>query len=419
VLVLRRRVHQQTEQIREQLKNEEAALEKEKAARLDALLVRTSKLESLGVLAGGIAHDFNNLLTVIMGNLSLAKMDRRCELETRQCLIESERAAVRARDLTLQLLTFAKGGAPVRAATLLPEIVREAAKFALHGSKVSSEFDIAPDLWPADVDRGQIVQVVHNITINAVHAMPKGGVIHLQLRNDEVAAEGRPGLAPGRYLKLSITDTGTGINPESLARIFEPYFTTKDHGSGLGLTTVYSIVKRHQGHVEVESKVGHGTTFHVWLPAAERAPAAESAPAAPAAPPEPPPRQTGRVLFMDDEAPIRQMATSLLGRMGLDVKAVDDGSAVVLEYAAARNAGQPYDLVILDLTVPGGMGGAKAMERLLQMDPQVHAVVSSGYSNDPILANYRAHGFRGIVPKPYVADDVARVVSAVLHGNEP
>jgi signal transduction histidine kinase/CheY-like chemotaxis protein len=405
VFVLRRRVQQQTDLIREQL-------EKEKAARLDAALARTSKLESLGVLAGGIAHDFNNLLTVVMGNLSLAKLDTQCEAETRQYLTEGERAAMRARDLTQQLLTFAKGGEPVREAALLEDIVREATNFALHGSKVSCEFEIDPDLWPANVDRGQIAQVVHNVIINANHAMPQGGVIRIVLRNDSITVEGRPGLAPGRYLKLSVADTGSGISAENLARVFEPYFTTKSQGSGLGLTTAYSIVKKHQGHIEVESKIGKGTVFHIWLPAAERPPALV------AAEQDPRPQRAGRILFMDDEPQIRQMAVQLLQRMGLQVTAVDDGSAVVLEYVAARDEGRPYDLVILDLTVPGGMGGAKAMEKLRHIDPHVRAIVSSGYSSDPVLANYRAHGFCGIIPKPYVVSEVAKAIDAVLHTRE-
>jgi len=205
-----------------------------------------------------------------------------------------------------------------------------------------------------------------------------------------------------------VSDTGSGIAPEIVSRIFEPYFTTKRHGSGLGLATVYSIVKKHQGHIEVESTVGQGTTLHVWLPAAERPPEPVATEAGPLR------AQTGRVLFMDDEAQIRDMAITLLQRMGLEVTAVDDGSAVVIEYVAAREAGRSYDLVMLDLTVPGGMGGAKAMEKLRQIDPQVRAIVSSGYSSDPVLANHRAHGFSGIVPKPYVVGEMAEVIDRVL-----
>jgi CheY-like chemotaxis protein len=296
----------------------------------------------------------------------------------------------------------------VRTAVALPDIVREAAEFTLHGSKVRCLFDIAADLWPADVDKGQIGQVVQNIVINAVQAMPEGGALHIALRNAAVAAGDLPALAAGRYLKLSLADTGTGIRSEHLARIFDPYFTTKQQGSGLGLATVYSVVKKHQGHIEVESELGRGTTFHIWLPAAQRPPEA-AAPARPRLL-----HRTGRILFMDDEEPICRLATALLERIGYEANVVGDGSEVVREYGAARTAGRPYDAVILDLTVPGGMGGLEAMEALRKLDPEVRAIVSSGYSSDPVLANYRVHGFLGMVAKPYKITDLAKTIQTVL-----
>lgn len=402
VVALRRRVQRQTELIRAQIENE-------KAARLEAALSRASKLESLGLLAGGIAHDFNNLLTVVIGNLSLARLAGNLDPDTQHCLSESERAATRAKDLTQQLLTFAKGGEPIRKSTDLTEVVREATQFALHGAKVRCEFEIAPDLWPADVDPGQIGQVVNNLIINATQAMPGGGLVRIEMSN-EVIQESRQGLGSGRYLKTRFIDNGSGISPENLPRIFEPYFTTKQQGSGLGLATVYSIIKRHRGHVEVTSEIGVGTTFCVWLPAATEAPDL-TAPKRDQAP-----AKTGRVLFMDDEEAIRMVAAAVLKRQGLEVTAVGDGAAVVREFQAARAAGRPFDLVILDLTVPGGMGGAEAMEKLRQLDPQVRAIVASGYSSDPVMANYQAHGFRGRVPKPYQASDLMSAVDAVLHG---
>jgi signal transduction histidine kinase/CheY-like chemotaxis protein len=406
VVALRRRVREQTGVIHEQF-------QKEKAARLEAALARASKLESLGVLAGGIAHDFNNLLTVILGNVSLAKLDARIESETVHCLTESERAALRARDLTQQLLTFAKGGEPMRAATRLPDVVRESAQFALHGSKVRCEFEIPPDLWPADVDKGQIGQVVHNIILNASQAMPQGGLINITLRNEEMA-ENRHSLKPGRYVKVTVADSGSGIAPDLLPRIFEPYFTTKKQGSGLGLATVHSIVKKHDGTVEVSSKLGHGTTISVWVPAAASTPPSSVERVAID------PKQSGRILLMDDEATIRQLGSAVLRRIGFNVTTVTDGAAVISEYSAAFAAGRSFDLVILDLTVPGGTGGAEAMEKLREMDPSVCAIVSSGYSSDPVMANYRAYGFRGRVPKPYAANDLAQVVNSVLQErNEP
>ncbi len=401
VVTLRRRVRQQTEQIREQLQKE---------TRLEAELQRSSRLESLGILAGGIAHDFNNVLTVIMGNLALAKLDSSDLPVVGRWLSAAEQGVMRARDLTLQLLTFAKGGDPVRKAVALAEIVREAAEFALHGSKARCEFRFADDVWPADVDKGQIGQVVQNIIINALQAMPDGGIIRLTLQNAEVTAGSLPGLAAGRFLKLSIADNGQGINPEHLPRIFDPYFTTKQQGSGLGLATVYSIVNKHLGRIEVHSKLGEGTTFDVWLPAAHRPPD-------PAVPPDSMPvRQHGRVLVMDDEQTIRESATALLERVGLETQAVGDGTAVLREYALAKEAGRPFDVVILDLTVPGGMGGLETIEKLRQMDPQVRAIVSSGYSRDPVLAQYQAHGFLGMVPKPYDLHELVKVVHTVMQG---
>ena len=377
-------------------------------SRLEAELLRSSKLESVGILAGGIAHDFNNILTVVMGNVTLAMLDSGVMAAAGRWLEEAERGVMRARDLTQQLLTFAKGGEPVRKAVQLPEIVREAAEFALHGSKVRSEFEIEPHLWPADVDKAQIGQVVHNLVINAVQAMPEGGVVKIALRNDHIAAESPRPLQLGSYLRLTISDSGMGIRAEHLSRIFDPYFTTKQAGSGLGLATVYSVVRRHQGHIDVDSELGKGTTFRIWLPAAPDAQPIEKAPPAQVEP------LAGRVLFMDDEEVICGLAETLLGRLGLEVMTVRDGRQALDAYVSAREEKRPFDLVIMDLTIPGGMGGAATMKALLEIDPQVRAIVSSGYSSDPVLSNYRAHGFRGMVPKPYKLADLARTIATVL-----
>jgi PAS domain S-box-containing protein len=376
--------------------------------RFDAEMLRASKLESVGLLAGGIAHDFNNLLAIVMGNLTLALLDEKTRSAGERWLREAERGTARARDLTQQLLTFAKGGEPVRSAVLLSDVVREAAEFALHGTAVRCEFEFAADGRPADADKSQIGQIVHNLVINAVQAMPHGGVIRLALQNETVASGARPPLAAGNYLRLEITDTGAGIAPENLPRIFEPFFTTKELGTGLGLATVYSVVQKHHGHITVESELGRGTTFRIWLPAAEAAPTPTKASAWPFE------KLRGRVLFMDDEAPIRAMTHALLERLGLDVTLATNGHEAVQHFMQARASGQPFDVVIMDLTVPGGMGGAAAMGEILKLDPGARGIVSSGYSSDPIMANHRAHGFRGSVPKPYKVADFARTLREVM-----
>ena len=400
VASLRRRVQRQTAQILRQLAREK---------RLEEELQQASKLESLGLLAGGIAHDFNNLLTAVMGNLSLARMGPPIDAETRQHLGEAEKATLRARDLTQQLLTFARGGAPVRSAVMLPDVVREVAQFTLRGANVRCEFDFDPGLWPADVDRGQISQVVQNIVLNSVQAMPGGGVIRIRLRNEEVGNEAGGLLAPGRYLRLTIADNGPGIPAEHLPRVFDPYFTTKQHGHGIGLATVFSIVRKHRGHVSVESEVGKGATFHILLPAAgERAPSAH--PFTQSRLPE----LTGSVLIMDDEESIRRLAASMCQRLRLKATVVADGAEAVAEYTRARQAGTPYDLVILDLTVPGGIGGQQAMQELRRVDPGVRAVVSSGYANEQVLADPEAYGFSGVVAKPYELSALARVLGSLL-----
>jgi PAS domain S-box-containing protein len=377
-------------------------------ARFETEILRASKLESVGLLAGGIAHDFNNLLAIVMGNLTLALLDEKTAAAGGRWLREAERGTSRARELTQQLLTFARGGEPVRTAVLLGGPVREAAEFALHGANVRCEFDLADDVRPADADQGQIGQVVQNLVINAVQAMPAGGVIRLTLRNETLGADSATPLPPGDYLRLEIADTGQGIAPEHLARMFEPFFTTKENGTGLGLATVYSIVQKHRGHVAIASEVGRGTTFRIWLPAAQSVPAPKVASAAPFD------RLSGRVLFMDDEEPIRVMTRSLLERLGLEVVVTADGHEAVQQFERAHASGQPFDAVIVDLTVPGGMGGAAAMSEILKLDPAARGIVSSGYSSDPVMAEYRAHGFRGSVPKPYKVADFARTLRAVL-----
>jgi len=401
VVALRRRVQAQTEMIRLQL---------EKEARLQTELERSSRLESLGVLAGGIAHDFNNLLTAILGNLGLAAMDKRAMAAAGDCISEAERGARRARDITQQLLTFAKGGDPVRASVLLPDIVTEAANFARHGTNIRFEYDFPPDLPPGDVDAGQISRVVHNLVLNAVQAMPDGGVVSIGLAAVTLESGEIDLLAPGRYIRLTVADTGKGIPPEILARIFDPYFSTKSKNSGLGLATVRSIIKKHNGHVEVRSQLGIGTTFSIWLPVA---PEVKAVPVGPSRLQSTTP---ARILLMDDEEVIRKVAGRMLSLANHEVVFAVDGGEAVRLFAEARKSARPFDLVIFDLTVPGGMGGKDALQELLKIDPEVRAIASSGYSSDPVMANPQTFGFRAMLAKPYDIPDLLRVVEQVRQG---
>jgi len=384
--------------------------------RLEEELVRASKLESVGLLAGGIAHDFNNILTVVLGNLTIALLDADSAGKTARVLRSAEQAVLRARDLTQQLLTFARGGDPIRTAVRLPQVIADAVQFSLHGSRVRSELEISPDLWPADADKVQIGRVVQNLVLNAVQAMPTGGTVRIAARNERLRDLGHPPLLPGDYVRISVTDQGAGIKPEHLGRIFEPYFTLKQAGGGFALATVYSIVRKHKGHVEVESTVGRGAAFHVWLPALQARAGAEAADAPALDPAQP---LNARVLFMDDEAPIREMATDILQWLGCEGEMAGNGQEAVNLFRMARAQGRPFDIVVMDLTIPGGMGGVETLELLRTMDKNVKVIVSSGYSSDPILANYRKYGFCGRVAKPYDVTEFAQVLREVLGAGGP
>jgi PAS domain S-box-containing protein len=376
--------------------------------RADEELLKWEKLEYIGVLAGGIAHDFNNILTSILGNISLAEISARPDDSALHRLTEAKKAVQRARDLTQQLLTFSKGGAPIKKPASISDMLRDSCEFALSGSNVRCEFSIAPDLWPVEVDEAQISRVFGNLIINADHAMPMGGVIQVRAENLPVAAdEGLP-LQDGEYVKVSIKDNGVGIPKEVLPNIFDPYFTTKSRGSGLGLATAYSIAKSHDGILTVESEPGRGTTFYLYLPAS-----ASEVKARPDSEDQLL-MGSGRVLFMDDEETIRDLAGDLLTRLGYEVETAKNGAEAVDLYRQRKESNRPFDVVMLDLTVPGAMGGKEAMRRLMEIDPQIKAIVSSGYSNDPIMADYLSYGFSGVIPKPYNAQQLSEVLHQVM-----
>ncbi|HVZ35129.1 MAG TPA: ATP-binding protein, partial [Polyangiaceae bacterium] len=372
------------------------------------------RLESVGVLAGGIAHDFNNLLTVITANVSFAlrKIDG-SEPQLAVILEDVLGACERAVSLTKQLLTFAGGGAPVRKPTSLGELVRASVDFALHGSKSSAVYDIPAELEPVDVDPGQISQVITNLVINADEAMPAGGVIEVRCRNRHLGEGELHGCAPGEYVELAITDHGVGVAPEVAARLFEPYFSTKQRGSGLGLATAYSIAKRHEGALSVDSRPGAGATFRVLLPVAAGLP--ESEPAASALP-DRRRRSTvkGRVLVMDDESAVRAVEAVILTDLGYEVETTADGAQAIHAFVVARQKEQPFDVVLLDLTVRAGMGGLETLQHLRQIDAGLCAIATSGYAPDPVLATPQRYGFVASLPKPFRKHELGAIVQRVL-----
>jgi PAS domain S-box-containing protein len=378
--------------------------------KMEEELFKAHKLESIGILAGGIAHDFNNLLTAVLGNISLAKMLTSSEDKIHQKLVEAEKASLRARDLTQQLLTFSRGGAPVKKVTSIAGIIRDSAGFTLSGSKVQCRFDIPEDLWPTEVDEGQISQVINNLIINADQSMPEGGVIAVTCKNIYLVDSTLLPLRDGRYISISIADQGTGIDEDKITRIFDPYFTTKKSGKGLGLATVYSIVKNHDGHITVKSPTGVGTTFTIYLPAAESE-AEESICNEPIKS-----AVKGKILVMDDEENIREVAGEILDYLGYEVEFAGDGKEAVDLYKKAWDTGRPFIAVIMDLTIPGGMGGKETIQILREMDENITAIASSGYSNDPIMAEYKTFGFSGVITKPYMVSELEKVLNEVLMG---
>ncbi len=368
------------------------------------------KLDSIGLLAGGIAHDFNNILTAIIGNISLAMMYASPKSELGVRLTDAEKAALRARDLTQQLLTFSKGGEPIKKAMYLNNLIRESANFSLRGSNVAHDVSIPEDLWSADADESQLSQALNNIIINAKQAMPDGGQIRISAENITVTKEEGLELDSGRYLKISIKDQGSGIATQDMKRIFEPYFTTKEEGSGLGLSIALSIISKHGGTIIPESAEGYGTNIHLYLPASEsmvqeEIGAGEGVIAG-----------KGTILVMDDEEMVRVVAAEILRQLGYDSEFAEDGHEAIELYEAALKKGNPYDAVILDLTIPGGMGGEEAVSHIRERDPDVIAIVSSGYSNDPVMANYKAYGFADVIAKPYKIPELSKVLNKVLTG---
>jgi PAS domain S-box-containing protein len=380
-------------------------------------LARENKLASLGLLAAGIAHDFNNILMAIMGNVSLARVTIPSNAPAATALADAARACVHARELIWQLLTFSKGGAPIKKTIAVSRVLKECAILSQRGSNVGCSVDIAPDLWTVHADGGQLFQVFNNILINAQQSMPHGGMIKVRADNiveptarDEYALP----VGPGRYVRISITDSGIGIPEENLGSIFDPYFTTKQKGSGLGLAISYSIIKNHGGYVSVDSKLGVGTTVQVNFPAAPGREAEETHERADLLWTE-----KRRVLVMDDDPTIRTLTANMLEFLGYEAEVAVDGNQAIETYRRALAKGQPFDSVILDLVVPGGMGAMETVAQLNALHPGVHAILTSGYAQDPAVTAYRDGGFTAAIAKPFTLEELSRTLGSITPRRPP
>jgi PAS domain S-box-containing protein len=371
-----------------------------------------SRVASLGLLAGGMAHDFNNIMMSVMGNISMARVRVAPGDPEAYALAEAERACVRARQLTWQLLTFSRGGVPVKKTVAIPRVLEESIHLALRGSNVTCTCHLPTDLAAVSADESQLAQVFTNVLINAQQAMPHGGVIEIKAEHIVEPAkrwECAAPVEPGPYVRVSIIDKGIGISEEQLGRIFDPYFSTKQLGRGLGLATSYSIVKSHGGYIAVESKLGQGTTMHVNLPAAECRELDE-----PLESMRTDNARKGRILVMDDEASVRMVTTNMLRFLGHDTAVVSEGLAAVERYKRALAKGRPFDAVILDLMVPNGKGGRETIELLSALDPTVTAIVASGYAQDPVVTNFREYGFKGVIAKPFTLQELNQTLNLAM-----
>ena len=376
----------------------------------EAEILKSQKLESIGILAGGIAHDFNNILTGILGNISLSKTALSNDNTIFERLEQAEKACMQAAALTKQLLTFSKGGSPIKLTIPPGQLIKDFATMAVRGTNVRIDFHIG-DLWPVEADEGQLGQVLNNLIINACQSMPGGGVISISAENTLLDEKNGFPVKKGRYVKITVKDEGAGIPKEQLQKIFDPYFTTKEKGSGLGLAVTYSIIRNHEGHIHVESTVGVGSTFTFYIPASDKELVKQKA------------EKTGfhsgkgTILVMDDEEFIRTVAGAMLNQLGYDVVFASNGAEAIEIYKKAAESGQVFDAVIMDLTIPGGIGGKEAVGELLKADPHARVIVSSGYSNDPVMSDFQKYGFSGVIVKPYKIETIGKTLQNVITGS--
>jgi PAS domain S-box-containing protein len=388
--------------------NERLAAEINQRKQVEEELLRAHKLEALAVLAGGIAHDFNNFLTIVQGNTDLAKIHMKPGDPVCDILQQTDTACKRAASLASQLLTFGKGGAPIVRITSVAQLLAASVDLARAGSEVRFDLAIPDDLWPAEIDVGQISQVFHNVLLNARQAVAEGGVVEVRAENVAID-EGVLFISAGKYIRILIRDNGCGIPAEILPKIFDPYFTTKDTGSGLGLATAYSIVTKHHGHIGADSTVGQGTTFYIHLLASEKSPVTQPVTAVR--------RGTGRILVMDDEEAIRTLLRLMMQQLGYEVQCASDGAEAVELFARAKVSGHGFVGVLLDLTVPGRMGGKEAAVEIRRIDPSAKLIVSSGYAVAPILSEFQTYGFDDVIRKPYTLAELSDVLTRVIGAN--
>ena len=386
--------------------NERLTTEIDQRKQIEDELLRARKLEAMGVLAGGIAHDFNNFLTIVQGSLALAMAQTQPGDPVRDMLQQTVSACDRAASLASQLLTFAKGGAPVRRAGCVSQLLKDAVDLARAGSPVGIDLGVNDDLWASEFDASQMSQVLHNVLLNARQSMNESGVI--QVRAENVIADASLPVKPGNYIRISVHDQGCGISPDILPSIFDPYFTTKESGSGLGLATAYAIVSKHYGYIGIESEVGAGTTVSIYLPASEKPPESRRAGRSVLH------KGSGRILIMDDEELIRRLLLQTLELLGYEAECASDGAEAIASYQSARASGRGFAAVIVDLTVPGGMGGKETVIKLRAIDPSVKVILSSGYSDDSTISEFRKYGFADVLLKPWTPAQLSEALKRVL-----
>ncbi len=371
--------------------------------------LKNEKLKSIGTLAGGIAHDFNNILTGLYGNIALAKLDLPADNDALQYIEDAEQSMTKATELTQQLLTFASGGDPIKESIPIDILIKDTANFNLSGSNIKLMMTVDKQLWTVHADKDQLSQVISNLVINGRHAMPDGGELNILVRNIELNKNEVLSLKAGKYIKIIVGDEGIGISKDYISKIFDPYFTTKQAGCGMGLATAYSILKKHNGLITVQSEIGKGTEFNIYLPAYDSD--REKKDSSTQADPNP---SAAKVLIMDDDEQVCNITGKMVERFGYTAFSVSDGELALNSYKQEMEKNNKYDIVLMDLTIPGGMGGKETVTKLLTIDPDAKAIVISGYSNDPVLSNFADYGFKGMLVKPFKIDELKKTIDQVF-----